>query len=604
VPDYDVAIVGAGPVGAILAGQLAQAGARVLVLEAGVAAGRTWPEYQASVEQYQAAGIKVPNTPYYSTQEAPSPNVLDIRKLTPGTLPADTGYFVQDGPLPFGTDYLRSLGGTMMHWLGTCLRMVPADFEIASRYRQGTDWPIGYEELIPYYAAAELELGVSANVEDQAYLGIEFPADYVFPMRRIPLSYLDQVVAKAVDGRTVTLDGAHHQLQVTSTPQARNSMPNPSYNGGEGYQPVGAYGAPHEGLRCEGNSSCIPICPVQAKYNPLKSWGRIEALKAAGELKGDVEMRTQCVVSRVIHSGKGPIEALEYIAYDEGQTPDPPERITASIYVLACNSIENAKLMLASDVPNGNDLIGRNLMDHPYVLAWGLMPESVGAYRGPSSTAGIEILRDGGFRSQRAAFRMEVRGWGWDFATNSPYSDVEALVGDGLFGRELRERLAERVSRQFAFGFLFEQLPRATNRVYVDDSYLDPLGIPRPRFQYDIDDYTRAGMASARQLWTQLFAHLGASDNTSYSEADPGYITYRGEPYLYIGAGHNVGTHLMGNDAAKSVVDSYQRCWEHENLYLAGCGSFPTIATSNPSLTMAALAFRTSGEMKRDLGLQ
>jgi choline dehydrogenase-like flavoprotein len=58
----------------------------------------------------------------------------------------------------------------------------------------------------------------------------------------------------------------------------------------------------------------------------------------------------------------------------------------------------------------------------------------------------------------------------------------------------------------------------------------------------------------------------------------------------------------MGSSAEDSVVDDHQRCWEHENLYLVGCGSLPTIATSNPSLTMTALIFRTLDELRRDLG--
>ena len=140
--DYDVVIVGAGPVGAILSRYLGDAGHSVLVLEAGPAVGRTWAEYEANVTQYRGAGFKVPNAPYYSPPDVPSPSVLDIRPLTPGSLPDDTGYFVQDGPLPFGTDYLRSQGGTMLHWLGTCLRMCPNDFETESRYGQGKDWPL------------------------------------------------------------------------------------------------------------------------------------------------------------------------------------------------------------------------------------------------------------------------------------------------------------------------------------------------------------------------------------------------------------------------------------------------------------------------------
>jgi choline dehydrogenase-like flavoprotein len=567
----------------------------VLVLEAGPAAARTWADYEANVEQYRAAGFKVPNSPYYSPPDAPSPNVLDIRKLTPGGPPDDTGYFVQDGPLPFSTDYLRSQGGTMLHWLGTCLRMLPNDFETASRYGRGRDWPLDYEELRPWYEAAELELGVAANVEDQRYLGLTFGPDYVYPMYRIPPSYLDQCVAGEVDGEPVMLDGQQYELLVSSTPQARNSMPNPDYAGGAGYEPIGANGAPHQGLRCEGNSSCIPICPVQAKYNPLKTWGRVT---------GDVELRTQCVVSKVIQSGRGPISALEYIAYTDGQQPADAERVTADVFVLAGNAIENAKLLLASGVPNTSDQIGRNLMDHPYVLAWALMPYSVGAFRGPSSTSGIEILRDGAFRSQRAAFRMEIVNWGWDFAAFAPYLNVENAVGSGKFGEPLRAQLADEISRQFHLGFLFEQVPSPGNRVYVDDGYLDPLGIPRPRIEYDVDLYTRAGMRAARELWIQLFARLGAADATEYWASDPGYLTYDGQPYSYHGAGHNVGTHRMGSTAEDSVVDASQRCWDHENLYLVGCGSMPTIATSNPSLTMTALALRTVESLRDDLGLR
>ena len=335
---------------------------------------------------------------------------------------------------------------------------------------------------------------------------------------------------------------------------------------------------------------------MQAKYNPLKTWGQVT---------GDVEVRTQCVVSRLIHSGPGPISALEYIEYnDSGQPPPKLQRVTADLFVLAGNAIENAKLLLASRVPNTSDQIGRNLMDHPYVLAWALMPYAVGAFRGPSSTSGIEILRDGAFRSQRAAFRMEICNWGWDFAAFAPYSDVQAAVGKGAFGTALRDQLADRISRQFHLGFLFEQLPDPRNRVYVSDAYRDPLGIPRPRIQYYVDDYTRAGMAAARELWTQLFDYLGTSDSTEYWQSDPGYLTYDGQPYSYHGAGHNVGTHRMGSEPHDSVVDPDQRCWDHQNLYLIGCGSLPTIATSNPSLTMTALALRSVESLCDDLGLR
>ena len=593
--DYDCVIAGAGPAGALVAARLGAAGRRVLVLEAGPAAGRTWADYQGNVERYQAAAIKVPNAPYAAGAGAPFPSVLDIAKLAPGGPPGDTGYFVQEGPLPFGSDYLRSAGGTSMHWLGTCLRMVPADFELASRYGVGHDWPLDAAELGPYYERAEHELGVAADVADQGYLGIEFRDGYVFPMQRIPLSYGDRVLAAGLDGQTVHLDGADVPLAVTSTPQARNGVPNPAYDGGRGYVPAGAVGDPHRGMRCEGNASCIPICPAQAKYSALKTLHRAT--------EAGVELRTQAVVSRVVlGADRRRVRALEYLAYGDGSAPPVAERVTADVYVLAGGAVENAKLLLASGAANASDQVGRNLMDHPFLLAWALMPESIGAFRGPSSTAGLEMLRDGPFRSERAAFRAEIANWGWEFSTFAPYSDVEEGVRErGLSGPALRAWLARRIPRQLRLGFLLEQLPSPHNRVTLDRR-TDALGLPRPRLRYDVDDYTRRGMAAARACASQVFSLLGAEEATAYAPTDPGYVTYAGEGYTYHGSGHTVGTHRMGTDPARSVVDDRQRSWDHENLYVVGAGSAPTIATSNPTLTLAAMALRSADSVLDDLG--
>ena len=65
--------------------------------------------------------------------------------------------------------------------------------------------------------------------------------------------------------------------------------------------------------------------------------------------------------------------------------------------------------------------------------------------------------------------------------------------------------------------------------------------------------------------------------------------------------GHFAGTHLMGDDPGSSVVDPDQRSWEHRNLFLVGSGSFPTMGTSNPTLTLAALALRTADRLQTEL---
>lgn len=591
---YDVAIVGAGLTGAILAGELGRRGWRVLVLEAGVGTAGEFPGYLSDVQRYLGALAKVPNSAYRLNPDAPQPDVLDITTISPGH-PDTKGYFVQEGPLPYGSDYVRALGGTMLHWLGTSLRMLPEDFDTASRFGAGLDWPIGYDDLVEDYARAEREMGVAGDVADQAYLGIWFPEGYVYPMHRIPPSYLDQVLTQGLDGMTVRFGGEAYPIVVTSTPQGRNGMPNPAYDGGSGYQPVGAAGEPSLGLRCAGNSACIPICPIQAKYSSLKTLAKADRRR--------VSIQPQSVASGVEVDAAGTVTAIEYRAYtDPGSPRHEVRRAHADLYVLAAHAIENAKILLASGLPSSSGLVGKNLMDHPVVQFWGLMPGDVGAYRGPGSTSGIESLRGGPFRRDRAGFRIEIGNWGWNWSEGDPTGMVDRLVDQSnLFGRALRARMASEAPRQFELHVLIDQMPDPANRVTIDPAYKDQIGNYRPVLHYDLTGYEKLGVAASAQAVRLMFQRLGVEDFTSYDPSSPGYFTVDGQGFEYFGAGHGAGTHLMGTSAANSVVDSHQRSWDHPNLYLCGCGSMPTVGTSNPTLTMAALAFRSARAIDRDL---
>src|SRR5207244_7700523 len=97
--------------------------------------------------------------------------------------------------------------------------------------------------------------------------------------------------------------------------------------------------------------------------------------------------------------------------------------VKAKIYVIAANGIETPRLLLmsknggrtANGVANSSDMVGRNLMDHPYYVAWGLTPKPVYPYRGPLITSGIGDLCDGPFRAKRSAFRIDIGNEGWNF---------------------------------------------------------------------------------------------------------------------------------------------------------------------------------------------
>lgn len=590
--EYDVVIVGAGVAGALVAKTLSDAGgdkiSKILILEAGRDTGATSEGYRSYVNYFLGQIAKAPNSPYPENPDAPTASVLDLKQIPPS--PDTDGYLVQYGPVPFLSDYARAQGGTTLHWLGTCLRMLPHDFRMNSTYGQAVDWPIDYHELRPFYERAEREIGVSADVNDQVYpnMGKDYFGDtYQYPMRKIPQSYLDQQIAKGMKGLKVSVKGQDEEIDVAlgSTPQGRNSTPNPAYDNGKGFTPVGMVGAPETGQRCEGNSSCTPICPVQAKYSALKT------LNAIPERK--LEIRPQSVATRVlIDPDSGRVSGIEYKRYQDADSPDyTTETVRAKVYVLAANAIENAKLLLASNAANSSDQVGRNLMDHLCLLTWGLMPKNVGAYRGPGSTSGIPSFRDGVFRRIQSSFRVEIGNWGWNWPTGAPVTSVEQFVDDyDLFGSALRNRLAAELPRQFRIAWEVEQMPEQTNRVTVDENYLDKLGNYRPVIHYDISDYTRAGVAQAKEISDQLFQRLGVEGHSAYKGTEPGYFTYGNEGYTVNGAGHVVGTHRMGSSSNDSVVDRNQRCWDHDNLYLVGCGNMATLGTSNPTLTASALA--------------
>lgn len=604
---YDVVIVGAGVAGAMIAKQLGLAGKKVLILESG--AGLP-PNINDFMQRFFNASAKVPESPYTpalfdknglvdpTSLNAPRPSVLMTGKGS--WQDPKQSYLIQKGPLPFSSSYERVAGGTMRHWLGTSLRFLPNDFHMQDAY--GLDdwpnWPITYDELEPWYGKAETEIGIAADVEDQTYLDLTFPDGYNYPMPSIPLSMVDEALRAAVDGQMI--DDSSNPAKVTSTPAGRNSRP---------YQ---------DRRVCAGNTNCIPICPIQAKYDPSITLNH--ALNT-----GNVDLWPQTVATEVlIDSETGRVTEIKYAQYE---TVDGPQTgagsLTAKVFVIAAHAIETPKLLLRSNkqisegiANRSSGQVGLNLMDHPIYLAWALMPESkpVYPYRGPLSTAGIESSRDGAFRSKRAAYRVEIGNEGWNFPIGDPDTTtidfINGINSSGLntakkalYGKDLVNALNSNLIRQFRLGFLVEQSPEASNFVTLSDKYTDHLGLQRPEIHYNLSDYTRQGFVAAQQAAEKIFSLLGAKSFTAAVSADDSKaFEAGGTRFKFFGAGHIVGTYRMGSEPAKSVVDKFQRSWDHKNLFLVGSGVFPTVTTANPTLTITALALWAADTIKKDLG--
>jgi choline dehydrogenase-like flavoprotein len=530
----DVLIVGSGISGALMAEGLAKAGVKVAILEAGDAVDRS-----NAVNTYWHAAIKVPECAYPATPQAMHPVTNDL-----------TSWYLQDGPDLFSSTYIKVVGGTTWHWLGTCLRLLPNDFRLDSLYGHGADWPISYDDIEAFYAEAESAIGVSGNSAND--LGA--PRKTPYPMAEIPQTYLDKAYVKAL---------ADTQYEVRPTPQGRNSVERENRPG------------------CCGNASCIPVCPVQAKYDATVHLDR--AVKAGAVL------HPKSTAVFVETGADRKITGVRFKRWDGSEG-----RATAKLFVLAAHAIESPRLLLNSkseQMPNGvansSDQVGRNLMDHPTQLSWALTKDPLYPYRGPLSTSGIENLRDGPFRKERGAFRIEIGNDGWSWPTGAPITTAQDFARQGLRGKALDQAIYDQTARHVRLASLVEQPPDPANRIMLDAVQKDMYGVPLPRIAYRIDQYTHDGMAAARKAHEDIFNRLGVSEFH--------------HSFVAQGAGHIIGTLRMGSDARTSVVDADLRSHDHPNLFILGSSVFPTSATGNPTLTIAALALRAVAPVKASL---
>lgn len=585
---FDVIVVGSGVAGALVAYRLARANVRVLILEAGgiVPDSINRTELVRAYVRSPAKDADSPYTTFDTVYTAPQP--LDEP-------PADSSYYDQDvNKTPFKSYYERIAGGSTWHWQGICIRMFPNDFRMKSRYGIGVDWPLSYDDLEPWYSDAEQEIGVAgSDLEALSLYEKRFGAyrSRPFPMPEIAPSYLDRQFAAALAGKRFTYRGTTVPLLVTTVPQAHNSR---EYDG----RPV-----------CDGHGTCVPLCPIKAKYEAVF---HLEKALAAGAV-----LREKAIVTGLKAEG-GRISRVVYKTWD-GQEQSEPVRVL----VLAANGIETPKILLMSGgVANSSDNVGRYLMDHPIKSSYGLAGSPVYPFRGPQTTSDIAVLRDGDFRRSWAAFKTSLKNDGWATANGAPRGSTDdpmKIKGDprdrnragtildlvhnmNLFGSELKETIASHANREIVLNSATEMLPYRDSRVTLS-AKTDRFGMPRPKIDFQVDDdttnYTRKSFQAIIALHQRIFQEMRATSVQLNNEEvdDPR------KPLQYFGSGHIMGTTRMGDDPRASVVDKDCRSWDHGNLFMLGSNVFPTSSTANPVLTIAALALRAAETIRATLGV-
>jgi choline dehydrogenase-like flavoprotein len=285
------------------------------------------------------------------------------------------------------------------------------------------------------------------------------------------------------------------------------------------------------------------------------------------------------VVYRIEHDDQGKIVAVHYMDPDKTS-----HRVTGKLFVLAANAIETPKLMLISKsdkYPNGignsSDQVGRNLMDHPGTSVTFLSKEPVWPGRGPMRLSCINNLRDGPTRSEYSSMKINVGNYSPMRAVN------EYLISKGIYGAEFDAKVRDYCSRWVVVNSFFDILPDPENRITASSEFKDAMGIARPEVHYRMSDYIDKAAKVARGHYATIAGLFEASD-----------IRYDDK---YFNNNHIMGTLIMGDNPADSVVDKDLRSHDHRNLFIASSGVMASAGTVNCTLTLCALAMRLADKL-------
>jgi choline dehydrogenase-like flavoprotein len=456
---------------------------------------------------------------------------------------ATDNYIVQTGPIENRMEYLRVVGGTTWHWAGSAVRLRPEDFRLFSHHHVGVDWPIDYGTLEPDYADAERELGVAGDNGVDAGL----PRSTTFPMPPVPPTYAERWASERLHAAG---------LSFVSRPSARNTMP---YDGRQ---------------QCEGFGSCSPICPTGAQYSAMVHVEKAERLGA--RVLGNSR------VDRLHADAAGRIQRASFTRADGTKGT-----ARGKFFVIAANGIETPRLLLMSaserypqGLANLSGQVGRHYMDHPGLYIQMDLPEAVYSGRGPATTMQCLKYCDGAFKKQHAGWLMDTNN------TMNLHGITLQAMAQAVWPPALDEVIRHRALHQFQIDAHMEQLPRSSNRITVDWSQHDRAGQPKIKLHYAYSDYEQAGFEQLRGVFRNISQILGA-------------VNFRiSEPFAHH---HLMGATRMGTNQCQSVTDSHGRTHDHANLFLLGSSLFPTSGTSNPTLTIAALALRSARALRQQL---
>lgn len=556
----DAIVVGSGATGAMAAYVLTRAGVKVLLLEAG-------RDYDPSAETPMLHWERDAPLRGASTQDKP----FGFYDATVGG-----GWDVPGEPYTSaeGTDFrwwrARMLGGRTNHWARHVPRFGPYDFKPKTRDGLGVDWPVSYEDVAPFFDRTEALIGVHGSNE-----GLENHPDsspgilHAPPRARVP-----ELLMKA----------ACDDLGIPCVPSRRailtHDMPDAD--------------APRSA--CYYASNCGRGCSIGAAFQTTTSL--LPMAMATGRLR----IATGCLVAQVRTNAQGRASGVAYFDVADGSE----HFAAARVVVLAPSACESARLLLnsaSSQHPNGlansSGEVGRNLTDTVGVTITGQIPalENRPRYNEDGNSVGHMYIPWWLYQEQARGELNFPRGY--HFEVGGGFGAPGAGFGfpgqDG-YGAALKDDARRYYGSVMFMALRGEMVPNAESYCELDPEVKDRFGLPVLRFHWRWSEYelnqVAHGMSAAREILERMGGKV-LTPNMTPDEAirPPGDII------------HEVGTTRMGDDSSSSVTNSFGQTWDVDNLIIVDGGVMASNAHKNPTLTMMALAWRSSehlaGRMRR-----
>lgn len=455
-------------------------------------------------------------------------------------------------PLELGANNSgRGVGGGTIHYAGFCPRLHPSDFQVKALDGVAADWPISYDELEPYYQQMEREYPVSG------------PAYYPWGK---PHGYSYAPLQAGTAGEQLIRGCTRLGIRVVA--------------GGPVAIPAGRVGKrPH----CIMRGFCLLGCKVGAKSSTMVS-------HIPGAIDHGAEIRTECMAFDLPLDEQGRARGVHYYRKtDKGSFVDEEQR--ARVVIVAGYAIESPRLLLNSKsalFPNGlansSGVVGKYLMAQAGPVLWARFDEMIRLYKAPPACACTEEFYETDHRNDF------VRGYALQTVAPLPIAMAHILSDDGSFGADLVRSMQD-YNHYATIGVLGEILPDERNYVSIHPVEKDQFGIPVPYVHFNLFDNDKKMLKAGIERATQVLEAAGGRNVRSV--------------HRYA---HLVGTCRMGFTPQDSVVDRWCRTWDVPNLLVCDGSVLPTQGSSNPALTISALAARTadwlrhavpSGELNR-----